>query len=89
VTLAERVEEVYYKENPTNACGKIDPPWSLDDTVPGTDGLRRIDTVSEPTSKFRLRLVRSFRALANQNEETPTEATLLLAKLTFPLSIQS
>jgi hypothetical protein len=37
----------YYKENPMQAYGKIDSPWSLDETVPGTDGLRRIDTVSE------------------------------------------
>jgi hypothetical protein len=37
----------YYKDNPAMAFGKIDSPWSLDDTVPGTEGLRRIDTVSE------------------------------------------
>src|SRR6185437_1831696 len=38
----------YYKQNPVNAYGRIDSPWSLDDNVPGTGGLRRIDTVSEP-----------------------------------------
>lgn len=38
----------YYKQNPVKAYGKIDSPWSLDGTVPGTDGLRLIDTVHEP-----------------------------------------
>jgi hypothetical protein len=37
----------YNKANPSHAYGKIDSPWSLDEAVPGTDGLRRIDTVSE------------------------------------------
>jgi hypothetical protein len=37
----------YYKVNPAHGYGKIDSPWSLDDIVPGTDGLKRIDTISE------------------------------------------
>jgi hypothetical protein len=37
----------YYKQNPVKAYGRIDSPWSLDEIVPGTDGLRWIDTVSK------------------------------------------
>ena len=36
-----------HKQNPVRSYGKIDLPWSLDEVVPGTDGLRSIDTISE------------------------------------------
>lgn len=37
----------YNKMHPTRAFGGVQTPWSLDDVVPGTDGLRRIDTITE------------------------------------------